>query len=230
MLGSRFNGVVKNEPTVLADEHGEAAAVVSPTPVPQAPNSLAFPAAAPYPKPLLIACSPTSSTGTTSSHSCSSSPLHPLPSQDMPSVIRVAPTKYFSPSHFHHLPSPPLTYDQGKDKDALSNDFCGACGGAGEMVCCDGCDRAYHFNCCDPPLTRDAPELEEPWFCPSCFARSHRLVDRAPRIWSLLLEEANARDLSAFKLPDNIKSFFAGVRCGDQGEYADGYPPVLHTA
>jgi len=147
----------------------------------------------------------------------------------MPSVIRVASPRHFSPSQFHPLPSPPLTLDQRKDKDA-SNDYCGACGGPGEMVVCDGCDRAYHFNCCDPPLSKDSPELDEPWFCPSCFARSNPAEDHAPGLFSMLLDAAYGRDLSAYKLPVAIKSFFEGVRSGDAGEYLDGRPSINHTS
>ena len=45
-----------------------------------------------------------------------------------------------------------------------NDDFCFRCGGGGELVLCDKCDRSYHLYCVDPPL-ESAPEGE--WACPA---------------------------------------------------------------
>ena len=48
-----------------------------------------------------------------------------------------------------------------------NDDYCGACGGFGELVCCDGCSNAFHGACLDPPI--DANGLsDDQWYCPRC--------------------------------------------------------------
>lgn len=42
----------------------------------------------------------------------------------------------------------------------------------GALVYCDGCPRAFHFWCLDPPMEAvDLPEGDSRWFCPSCMIR-----------------------------------------------------------
>ncbi|NXY09379.1 AIRE regulator, partial [Pteruthius melanotis] len=76
-----------------------------------------------------------------------------------------------------------------------NEDECAACGDGGELICCDGCPRAFHLTCLVPPL----PHVPSgTWRCGSCVesvAEPGRLleadlaVERPPEI----LEEA-ARD------------------------------------
>ena len=45
-----------------------------------------------------------------------------------------------------------------------NDDYCFRCGGGGDLLLCDRCDRSYHLFCVDPPL--DAPPEGE-WLCPA---------------------------------------------------------------
>ena len=44
-------------------------------------------------------------------------------------------------------------------------DYCDVCKQGGEIILCDGCPRAYHLVCLEPPL--DKPP-EGSWPCPVC--------------------------------------------------------------
>ncbi|EGZ30116.1 hypothetical protein PHYSODRAFT_474458, partial [Phytophthora sojae] len=44
-------------------------------------------------------------------------------------------------------------------------EYCEMCLKGGKLLCCDGCERAYHLNCVRPSLL-DVPEGD--WFCPYC--------------------------------------------------------------
>ena len=57
----------------------------------------------------------------------------------------------------------------------LNEDHCSACAYMGSLVYCDGCPRAYHLWCLDPPMeATDVPEGDK-WFCPSCAIRKVRI-------------------------------------------------------
>ncbi|KAF9374937.1 hypothetical protein BGX21_003990 [Mortierella sp. AD011] len=50
----------------------------------------------------------------------------------------------------------------------FNNDYCEACIGLGEFICCDSCPKAFHFSCCQPPL--DPSSLPDEWLCNECYA------------------------------------------------------------
>lgn len=105
-----------------------------------------------------------------------------------------------------------------------NNDFCSSCSGSGFLLCCDGCDRAFHFTCLDPPLNQNAA-LDEPWFCYVCLAKREP-GERLPRgIFSSLIEIIEKKNPTAFYLPEDIREFFEGVRTGEDGEYVDAHGP-----
>ncbi|KAF1454230.1 AIRE regulator, partial [Pygoscelis papua] len=56
------------------------------------------------------------------------------------------------------LPTPP-----GQENE----DECAVCGDGGELICCDGCPRAFHLACLVPPLPRVPSGT---WQCGSCVA------------------------------------------------------------
>jgi hypothetical protein len=56
------------------------------------------------------------------------------------------------------------------DSDAPSdyhNEYCDLCFTGGQLLCCDGCCRAFHFSCVTPPI-KDVPK--DDWFCAQCRA------------------------------------------------------------
>ncbi|NXJ76059.1 AIRE regulator, partial [Trogon melanurus] len=48
-----------------------------------------------------------------------------------------------------------------------NEDECAVCGDGGELICCDGCPRAFHLACLVPPLPRVPSGT---WRCGSCVA------------------------------------------------------------
>jgi hypothetical protein len=104
-----------------------------------------------------------------------------------------------------------------------NNDFCSACGGSGYLLCCDGCDRSFHFTCLDPPLNQDASELNEPWFCFSCVAKRPIKIEPTEksdnRVLGQLIEGLNKTNPATFRLPASTRLYFDGVEEGKNGEF-----------
>uniref|UniRef100_A0A8C0R401 Autoimmune regulator n=1 Tax=Canis lupus dingo TaxID=286419 RepID=A0A8C0R401_CANLU len=68
------------------------------------------------------------------------------------------------------LPSEPQLQQKNEDE-------CAVCRDGGELICCDGCPRAFHLACLSPPL-HDIPSGT--WRCSSCLqGRAQRDVPRA---------------------------------------------------
>lgn len=50
-----------------------------------------------------------------------------------------------------------------------NEDHCSACRSLGSLVYCDGCPRAFHLICLDPPMEpQDLPAGDARWYCPAC--------------------------------------------------------------
>ncbi|KAF2487115.1 hypothetical protein BDY17DRAFT_3385 [Neohortaea acidophila] len=110
------------------------------------------------------------------------------------------------------------------DQLSENNDFCSACGGSGFLLCCDGCDRSFHFSCLDPPLSEDASELNEPWYCYICVAK--RPVFDSPEkpppgLFSALFSTLKKRNPSNFALPQDIREYFEGVATDKNGQFVE---------
>nr|XP_046265661.1 autoimmune regulator [Scatophagus argus] len=60
---------------------------------------------------------------------------------------------------FHHKG------ETATDMVHYNDDECAMCKDGGELICCDGCPRAFHLTCLDPPLT-SIPS--GPWQCDWC--------------------------------------------------------------
>ncbi|NXE80293.1 AIRE regulator, partial [Cochlearius cochlearius] len=66
------------------------------------------------------------------------------------------PPPCLQPSRHDPLPAP-----LGQENE----DECAVCGDGGELICCDGCPRAFHLACLVPPLPRVPSGM---WRCGSC--------------------------------------------------------------
>lgn len=137
-------------------------------------------------------------------------------------------------------PSPPVSLSPvapPKRKRSLTddgqrsenNDFCSACSGSGYLLCCDGCDRSFHFTCLDPPLNANAKELDEPWYCFICVASRPPLLqspEKAPAqttrtIFAPLLSDLKRRNPTNFELPLEIREYYEGVATDKNGSFVE---------
>lgn len=100
-----------------------------------------------------------------------------------------------------------------------NQDFCAACSGNGELLCCDGCDRSFHMSCLDPPV--ELGTLDEEWFCYICAARKNPQPRIGKGLFSGLLTQLEKENPAAYELPFHIRDYFEGVRTGDRGEYEE---------
>ncbi|KAM6414140.1 autoimmune regulator [Rhynochetos jubatus] len=69
----------------------------------------------------------------------------------------------------------PIVRSQEPTPHQENEDECAACGDGGELICCDGCPRAFHLACLVPPLPRVPSGT---WRCDSCVAS----VDKPDRL------------------------------------------------
>ncbi|KAF9900482.1 hypothetical protein EC991_007292 [Linnemannia zychae] len=100
-----------------------------------------------------------------------------------------------------------------------NNDYCEACSGLGEFICCDSCPKAFHFSCCQPPV--DPLALPDEWNCKECHALKHPPKPSPKGIFKQLLDNINRTNPKAFALPSDIQLFFKGVVANSDGEYED---------
>lgn len=59
------------------------------------------------------------------------------------------------------------TWGDSEDSETsdFHNEYCELCFTGGQLLCCDGCERAYHFSCVTPPIN-EIPNGD--WFCSHC--------------------------------------------------------------
>ncbi|KAK7515879.1 uncharacterized protein IWZ02DRAFT_44163 [Phyllosticta citriasiana] len=108
----------------------------------------------------------------------------------------------------------------GEEYDARSenDDFCSACGFSGLLLCCDGCDKAFHLTCCDPPLEQTP---EERWLCHICAAKTKQAPREAFSLFMPLLNNMQRRNPTVFALPKKVQDYFEGVRANSEGAYEE---------
>jgi hypothetical protein len=100
--------------------------------------------------------------------------------------------------HYYNWKSRSAHYPRLKAE--WKNDFCVVCDDGGDLLVCDGCDRAYHLGCLKPPL---AAIPEGDWFCPRCadprsgYARTHPFSPIAPSLINNRVRTAEKEDVPA---------------------------------
>jgi hypothetical protein len=100
-----------------------------------------------------------------------------------------------------------------------NDDYCSACGGNGDLVCCDGCTRSFHFKCVDPPMIEG--NLPDEWFCNHCQFKRREGDDPLPGTFGPLLLLLDKKNPSAFHLPKAIREYFVDVKTSADGEYEE---------
>lgn len=112
-------------------------------------------------------------------------------------------------------------------KMSENDEYCSACGNAGDVVCCDGCPRSFHFECVDMD---QEDQLPDEWYCNECLVR--RFPSRVPihkGIFASALNNLEKTIPRAFSLPKKLQNRFEGVKARPDGDYEDVNPTKLST-
>ncbi|KAI9879463.1 MAG: hypothetical protein M1830_008510 [Pleopsidium flavum] len=110
------------------------------------------------------------------------------------------------------------TMDDNEEHE--NNDYCSACGGSGQLLCCDGCARSFHFTCLDPPMDPNQPP-EGQWFCFICESKRDPRPKPPRGLFAVLLATLEKKNPVAYNLPFEIRDYFEGVKTGEEGEYEE---------
>lgn len=100
--------------------------------------------------------------------------------------------------HYYNWKSRSADYPRLKAE--WKNDFCVVCDDGGDLLVCDGCERAYHLGCLKPPLSH-IPEGD--WFCPRCvdrrtsYGRTQPFSPIAPSLINSRVRTTEKEDLAA---------------------------------
>ncbi|KAJ2916057.1 hypothetical protein MD484_g4390, partial [Candolleomyces efflorescens] len=111
-----------------------------------------------------------------------------------------------------------------------NNDHCSSCRSNGSLVYCDGCPRAFHLWCLDPPM-ENIDEGDSRWFCPGCVIRKNPPRKPPPSVFSPLIHLVQNSIPVEYQLPDDVRNFFRDVTTGQKGTYVDATevkPPRLN--
>ncbi|KAJ4480423.1 hypothetical protein C8J55DRAFT_63809 [Lentinula edodes] len=101
-----------------------------------------------------------------------------------------------------------------------NNDHCSACRSQGALVYCDGCPRAFHLWCLDPPM-ESIDDGDSRWFCPACTGPKHLPRKHPPGLLAPLIQSVDVSIPTEYQLPDDIRNFFKDVGTSDRGNYVD---------
>ncbi|KAM0559593.1 hypothetical protein ACHAPJ_004117 [Fusarium lateritium] len=106
-----------------------------------------------------------------------------------------------------------------KDQISDNDEDCSACGAAGDVVCCDGCPRSFHFECVGMIPSEHLPDE---WYCNECLYK--RYPSRMPAykgVFAGALTNLEKSIPRAFSLPKKLQTRFEGVKAGADGEYEE---------
>ncbi|XP_006458322.1 hypothetical protein AGABI2DRAFT_183411 [Agaricus bisporus var. bisporus H97] len=113
----------------------------------------------------------------------------------------------------------PLSSPDPPPSNLLNNhDHCSSCRSHGDLVYCDGCPRAFHLWCVDPPI-ENIEEGDSRWFCPACVIRKQPPAKPPPSLLSPLIHQLNVSIPMEFQLPEDIRTYFKDVGSGPKGNY-----------
>ncbi|KAF7338578.1 Histone deacetylase associated PHD protein-2 [Mycena venus] len=99
-----------------------------------------------------------------------------------------------------------------------NEDHCSSCRSHGALVYCDGCPRAFHLWCLNPPMERID---EDRWFCPACVIKKHPPRKPPPGLFSPLIQLVQTSIPTEYQLPEEVRTFFKDVGTGPKGTYVD---------
>ncbi|XP_064419077.1 autoimmune regulator [Latimeria chalumnae] len=87
-----------------------------------------------------------------------------------------------------------VTVSLGPQNQQKNDDECTVCRDGGELICCDGCPKAFHLNCLIPPLTAIPSGT---WRCSFCSGskRDHQNVTETEKYKRLDSISGNQRSL-----------------------------------
>ncbi|KAF8636483.1 hypothetical protein AX17_003298 [Amanita inopinata Kibby_2008] len=123
-----------------------------------------------------------------------------------------------------HSPEPPMIMTSNNE------DHCSSCRSQGILVYCDGCPRAFHLLCLDPPLEK-VDDGDSRWYCPACIVRKQPPRKPPPSLLSPLIYQVETSIPTEYQLPDDIRNFYKDVATGPRGTYIDASelrPPRLN--
>ncbi|KAJ7168064.1 hypothetical protein C8R43DRAFT_982969 [Mycena crocata] len=102
----------------------------------------------------------------------------------------------------------------------INEDHCSSCRSHGALVYCDGCPRAFHLWCLNPPMEH-IDEGDSRWFCPACVIRKHPPRKPPPSLFSPLIHLVQTSIPTEYQLPEEVRGFFKDVGTGLKGTYVD---------
>ena len=89
-----------------------------------------------------------------------------LPSRSVPQLILYYYLRWKGTRTFFEWEE--KTCRQGDRPNAeVTQDECAACNTGGGLLCCEGCPQAFHFACCNPPVSV-LSLTGKAWYCPKC--------------------------------------------------------------
>ncbi|KAJ7632294.1 hypothetical protein FB45DRAFT_791280 [Roridomyces roridus] len=101
-----------------------------------------------------------------------------------------------------------------------NEDHCSSCRSHGALVYCDGCPRAFHLWCLNPPMEH-IDDSDSHWFCPACVVLKHPPRKPPHSLFAPLIHLVQTSIPTEFQLPEEIRTFFKDVGTGPKGTYLD---------